>query len=176
VLDQAHAGTLPGLVRTGVTFADVCAEYLRYVEHDLDRKPSTVGDYRSAIRAHLVPAFGSLRLEDVTADRIEAWKATLRVGNRTKIKLLTVLNGVLVRARRVHRLRHNPMADVEKPRHRQPRGRAPALAARAAVPAAVPVDAARRAAPAVTLRALRSPCRGKRPRDPPRVLPCHAHA
>ena len=51
--------------------------------------------------AHLVPAFGSLRLEDVTADRIEAWKATLHVGNRTKIKLLTVLNGVLVRARRV---------------------------------------------------------------------------
>jgi integrase len=101
-----------------VTFADACAEYLRYVEHDLDRKPSTVGDYRSAIRAHLVPAFGSFRLEDVTADRIEAWKATLRVGNRTKIKLLTVLNGVLARARRVHRLRHNPMADVEKPRHR----------------------------------------------------------
>jgi integrase len=118
VLDQAHAGTLPGMVRTGVTFADACAEYLRYVEHDLDRKPSTVGDYRSAIRAHLVPAFGSLRLEDVTADRIESWKATLRVGNRTKIKLLTVLNGVLTRARRVHRLRHNPMADVEKPRHR----------------------------------------------------------
>ena len=59
VLDQAHAGTLPGMVRTGVTFADACAEYLRYVEHDLDRKPSTVGDYRSAIRAHLVPAFGS---------------------------------------------------------------------------------------------------------------------
>jgi hypothetical protein len=54
VLDQAHAGTLPGMVRTGVTFADACAEYLRYVEHDLDRKPSTVGDYRSAIRAHLV--------------------------------------------------------------------------------------------------------------------------
>ena len=118
VLHQAHAGTLPGMVRTGVTFADACAEYLRYVEHDLDRKPSTVGDYRSAIRAHLVPAFGSLRLEDVTAERIEAWKATLQVGNRTKIKLLTVLNGVLTRARRVHRLRHNPMADVEKPRHR----------------------------------------------------------
>src|SRR4051794_38235301 len=118
VLEQARAGTLPGMVRTGVTFADACEEYLRYVEVDLDRKPSTVCDYRSIIRAHLVPAFGTLRLEDVTADRIEAWKATLRVGNRTKIKLLTVLNGVVMRARRVHRLRHNPMTDVEKPRHR----------------------------------------------------------
>src|SRR4051812_30268194 len=106
------------MVRTGVTFADACAEYLRYVEVDLDRKPSTVGDYRSIIRAHLLPAFGSLRLEDVTGDGIEAWKATLTVGNRTKVKILTVLNGVLKRARRVHKLRYDPMADVEKPRHR----------------------------------------------------------
>ena len=71
------------------------------------------------IRAHLLPAFGSLRLEDVTADRIEAWKGTLRMSNRTKVKLLTVLNGVMARARRVHRLPVNPMADVEKPRHRR---------------------------------------------------------
>src|SRR3954462_10812647 len=41
VLDQARAGTLPGMVRTGVTFAAACGDYLRYVEHDLDRKPST---------------------------------------------------------------------------------------------------------------------------------------
>jgi integrase len=118
VLEQARAGTLPGMVRTGVTFADACADYLRYVEADLDRKPSTVCDYRSIIRAHLVPAFGELRVEDVTGDRIEAWKATLTVGNRTKVKILTVLNGVLKRARRVHKLRYDPMADVEKPRHR----------------------------------------------------------
>ena len=119
VLDQARAGVLPGMVRTGVSFADACGEYLRYVEHDLDRKPSTLTDYRSVIRAHLLPAFGSMRLEDVTADRIEAWKGTLRMSNRTKVKLLTVLNGVMARARRVHRLPVNPMADVEKPRHRR---------------------------------------------------------
>src|SRR5262249_37949020 len=41
--DQARAGVLPGMIRTGVSFADACAEYLRYVEHDLDRKPSTLG-------------------------------------------------------------------------------------------------------------------------------------
>jgi integrase len=118
LLAEARAGTLPGMVRTGTTFADACDEYLRYVEFDLDRKPSTVVDYRSIIRAHLLPAFGSLRLEDVTADRIEAWKALVPVGNRSKAKILTVLNGVLKRARRVHKLRYNPMADVEKPRYR----------------------------------------------------------
>src|SRR3954467_9455304 len=106
------------MVRTGVSFADAAGEYLRYVEHDLNRKPSTLGDYRSIIRAHLLPAFGSLRLEDVTADRIEAGKATLPVNNRPKGKILPVLNGVVKRARRVHKLRFNPMADVEKPRHR----------------------------------------------------------
>jgi integrase len=118
VLAQARAGTLPGMVRTGVTFADACEEYLRYVEVDLDRKPSTLTDYRSIIRAHLEPAFGPLRLEDLTADRIEAWKGTVAVGNRTKAKILTVLNGVLKRARRVHKLGYNAMADVEKPRFR----------------------------------------------------------
>jgi integrase len=118
VLAHARAGTLPGMVRTGVTFADACDEYLRYVEFDLDRKPSTVIDYRSIIRAHLLPAFAPLRLEDVTTDGIEAWKATLTVCNRSKAKILTILNGVLKRARRVHKLGYNAMADVEKPRFR----------------------------------------------------------
>ena len=118
VLAQARAGTLPGMVRTGATFEDACAEFLRYMEHDLDRKPSTLCDYRSTINAHLVPAFGDLRLEDVTSERIEAWKATLRLSNRTKVKLLTVMNGVFVRAQRAYKLPRNPMADVEKPQQR----------------------------------------------------------
>jgi len=66
------------MVRTGATFADACAEFLRYMEHDLDRKPSTLGDYRSTVNAHLLPAFGALRLEDVSAERIEAFTGTLR--------------------------------------------------------------------------------------------------
>src|SRR3954453_9953851 len=41
------------------------------------------------------------------------------MSNRTKVKLLTVLNGVMSRARRVYRLPVNPMADIEKPRHRR---------------------------------------------------------
>src|SRR5919202_6075017 len=118
VLDRARAGTLPGMVRTGVTFADACEEWLRYMEHDLDRKPSTLVQYRSSVRAHFVPAFGDLRFEDVTAERIEAWKAILRMSNRTKLKLLTELNGVFVRACRAYKLPHNPMTDVEKPHQR----------------------------------------------------------
>src|SRR6202035_2807596 len=40
VLDEARRGTLPGMVQTGATFADATAEWLRYVEHHRDRKPS----------------------------------------------------------------------------------------------------------------------------------------
>ena len=40
VLDQAHAGTLPGMVRTGLTFADACAEYLRCLEHAAGQLPN----------------------------------------------------------------------------------------------------------------------------------------
>ena len=40
------------------------------------------------------------------------------MSNRTKLKLLTELNGVFVRARRADKLPYNPMADVEKPRQR----------------------------------------------------------
>src|ERR1039458_2299033 len=49
-LDQARRGTLPGMVRTGVTFADAAAEWLRFIEEDRERQPSTLVDYRSAIR------------------------------------------------------------------------------------------------------------------------------
>ena len=43
-LDQARRGSLVGMVRTGASFADACAEFLRYVEHDRDCKPSTLRD------------------------------------------------------------------------------------------------------------------------------------
>src|ERR1043165_5124132 len=77
VLDEARRGTLPGMVRPGATFADAAAEYLRWIEHDRERKPSTVRDYDSIIKAHLLPAFGDMRLEDITTEGVERWAAGL---------------------------------------------------------------------------------------------------
>jgi len=71
VLVQARAGTLPGAVRTGASFADACSEYLRYLEFDRQRKPSTLRDARATIRNHWLPAFGDWRLEDVSAEAVE---------------------------------------------------------------------------------------------------------
>src|SRR3984885_10408669 len=70
-LDQARRGTLPGMVRTGATFADAAAEYLRYIEEDRARKPSTLLDYPSALNAHLLPAFGAQPLPAITPEEID---------------------------------------------------------------------------------------------------------
>ncbi len=126
VLDQARRGTLPGAVRTGATFADAAAEYLRYIEVDRGRKATTVQDYRSVIETHLLPAFADMRLEDITAPMIERWLSGLRhqrsnkvrLSNRSRNKILVVLHGVFQRACRVWGLPLNPAAQVE--RHPQP--------------------------------------------------------
>lgn len=73
VMDEARRGTLPGMVRTGATFADAAAEWLRYIEHDRQRKASTLETYRSLLRWHILPAFGELPLESITTSMIERW-------------------------------------------------------------------------------------------------------
>jgi hypothetical protein len=76
-LDGARRGTLPGMVRTGATFADAAAEWLRYVEHDRRRKPSTVAGYESIVRSELLPRFGELAIESITPTMIEAWQGSM---------------------------------------------------------------------------------------------------
>src|SRR3954469_19869363 len=88
VLDQARRGTLPGMVRTGATFADAAAEYLRYIEHDPNRKPTTLPGYRSIIHAHMLPAFGETALESITTPKIESWITTLDLAASTRTKTL----------------------------------------------------------------------------------------
>ncbi len=118
VLDQAHKGTLPGMVRTGATFADAASEWLRYVEQERGRKPSTLADYRSVVRAHFLPAFGDQPLEQITGETIEGWLgAQLREGElsrRSLQKMVVLLNGIFRRARKVWKLPQNPVADIER--------------------------------------------------------------
>lgn len=115
VFDQARRGTLPGLVRTGATVADAAAEYLRYIEHYRMRKPSTVQGYRWIVDARVVPELGNLRLEDVTAEQVEAWLAGMPGKPSTRRKALVLLHGIFQRARKVYGLPVNPVADIEKP-------------------------------------------------------------
>ncbi|MGO9822218.1 MAG: tyrosine-type recombinase/integrase [Solirubrobacteraceae bacterium] len=115
VLDDAGRGVLPGQVRTGVTFDAAADEWLRFIEEDRERKPSTLVDYRSALRAHLLPAFGGRPIESITTEDIEAWRRSLTgLSNRSKNKLLIQLHGIFRRAQMVWGIPVNPLARVEK--------------------------------------------------------------
>jgi integrase len=119
ILAQAHAGTLPGMVRTGITFAAASSEWLRYCVEDRACKPSTMVDYRHTVSRVLVPIFGPLLLEDITAPAIETWRASLTTSARTRNKQLTILNGIFRRAQRRFGLQRNPVLEIE--RMREPR-------------------------------------------------------
>jgi integrase len=118
LLAQARAGTLPGMVRTGATFAQASHEWLRWQEFDRQRKRSTLDDYRSAVRVHFDPAFEHLRLEEITPRLVDQWRRALieerGLSNRSVNKLLVLLHGVLERARKVWGLHENPVRDIER--------------------------------------------------------------
>jgi integrase len=115
VLDEARRGTLPGMVRTGATFADAAAEWLRYVEHDRGRKPSTVAGYKSIVRFQLLPAFGELPIEAITTGMIERWIGGTGGSASSRRKSLVLLHGIFRRAKKLWALPSNPVAEVEKP-------------------------------------------------------------
>jgi hypothetical protein len=141
VFDQAGRGTLPGMVRTGATFKDAAAEFLRYAEHDLALKPSTLRGYRSIIDAYLLRAFGERRLEDITTLDVERWRSSLTgVGNagrnrgqasaahdpgrcngasrpranNSKNRIMVLLHGVFTRACKVYGPPLNPVSGIER--------------------------------------------------------------
>jgi integrase len=117
VLTDARRGTLAGMKTTGAKFADASAEWLRYVEHDRDVKPSTLSDYRHMV-TRLDKTFGETPVERIGPDAVERWRAGLSCSNRTSQKYLIVLNGIFKRAMKVYGLPSNPMALVERPRVR----------------------------------------------------------
>jgi integrase len=119
VLDEARRGTLPGLVKTDVTFAEAAEEWLRYVDHDRDRKPSTIAGYRALLRSQLLPTFGELPIESITTPMIEGWIAGVDRSPATRTKALVLMHGIFKRARKLYGLPLNPVADVEKPPARQ---------------------------------------------------------
>src|SRR5436309_15796719 len=81
VLDEARRGTLPGMVRTGATFADAAAEYLRYIEQERACKPSTLRDYRIMVN-RLNRTFAKRPVESITRQDLEQWKSTAISGER----------------------------------------------------------------------------------------------
>jgi integrase len=122
ILTDARRGTLAGMEKTGATFADAAAEYLRYVEHERQIDTTTIDDYRGVINGYLLKEFGERALEAITADDIDAYKGRLlaegRLSKRTVVRHLVVAHGVFKRAARAYGLDTNPAAAdlVERPK------------------------------------------------------------
>ena len=119
LLSDARRGTLPdSRARSGKTFGDACAEWLRYVEHDKQRAPSTLQDYGNVVRCYLLPTFGAdTPLEKITTDGIERYREQLLeqdLSRRTIQKILVLLFGVLKRAKRRGWIATNAAEDVER--------------------------------------------------------------
>jgi len=118
-LADARRGELPGMVRTGATFADVAAEWLIYSERDRAVKRSTLSGYRVEVNV-LNREFGDRPVEWFTPEFFERWKgefaARRGLSNRTVQKYLVALHSIFKRAMKTHGLPRNPLMTVERPR------------------------------------------------------------
>lgn len=122
ILTDARRGTLAGATRTGASFEDAAAEFLRFVTEVRQIDLDTAADYRGVIDGYLVPEFGDRPIEAITPDDIDAYKEKLiaagKLSNRTVVRHLTVLHGIFKRAKRVWGLSENPASadGVERPK------------------------------------------------------------
>jgi len=87
------------------SFGQACKEFVRYVRDVRQIDNKTASDYEGVIDGYLIPEFGEdTPAEEIDADGIEAYRDRLlaeeELSNRTIVRHLTVLHGVLKRAER----------------------------------------------------------------------------
>ena len=107
------------VVRSRLTVEAATERYLDHLENVLERKPTTIGDYRSMKRKHLKPFFGERPLERVDPDEIRRYlRAKRRDGLATKTitNQLVFLHGLFSFAVKRGWVPTNPVASVDRPR------------------------------------------------------------
>ena len=102
-----------------VTFGHAAREWMRYVEHDRKRRPSTIRDYRRELETRLIPEFGEgTPLSEITTADIEAFRERLvaegLLSPRTINQRLAQLHAIFKRAQRAFELPLNPVAGAER--------------------------------------------------------------
>lgn len=108
-----------GLGASARTFGAACEAWLAYVEHEKDRRPSTVDDYRNSVRRYLIPEFGAATpLWTISTRQIDAFRERMladgQLSRRSIQKILVLLHGVLKRAKRKGWIPSNPAEDAER--------------------------------------------------------------
>lgn len=127
VLVKARRGELGGAVRSDVTFAGACDEWLEW-KRTRKVRPSTLADYRNMVD-RIKPAFADqvgarARLDEVDSADVETFRDRLMAAgssDRTINKYLGVLSDLFRWAAKRHGLIETPVAGVE----RRPNGKRP---------------------------------------------------
>lgn len=121
---QEWVTTMTGQVKQGLTYNsakttvdELLAEWLKIKK--TKSRPATEEQYRRIARLYISPALGKLKLQDITAARIQRLYSDLEkqsVGKRTIEITHTVLHGFLAHAQRLGLVAQNWAALVEVPR------------------------------------------------------------
>jgi len=111
----------PPAAGASVSFASAAELMLRDLKA-LERKPTTLDNYRAILRAHLLPAFGDLAVGQVKKRDIEAFMAALTEAGkaaRTRSGIFKLLSQVFTFAQRHDWCEQNPCRSVRRPRVRE---------------------------------------------------------
>lgn len=107
------------VVRARLTIEDAGRRYLEHLEHVLERKPTTIGDYRYMLGGHIVPFFGSKALERIEPTDVNRYLAAKRragLATKTVTNHLVFLHGLFAFAVRRDWVAANPVERADRPR------------------------------------------------------------
>jgi integrase len=103
----------------GLTFGQAVTDWLDHIENVEQRRHSTVRDYKSLAKNHLLPEFGAdTPLSDIDFKRCDAFRSRLlrdgKLSKRMVQKALILLGSIFKTAQRLHGFPSNPAALVKK--------------------------------------------------------------
>lgn len=107
------------VLRSRLSLCDVAGRYLEHLEHVLERKATTLGDYRSMLHKHMEPFFGERPVEKIGPDWISRYIATKKregLATKTITNHLAFLHGLFSFALKRGWAPSNPVASVDRPR------------------------------------------------------------
>jgi len=117
-LRELMAETLLPVSAERLTFEEVGRRYVRHLDEVMQRKPSTIQDYRIILGRHLGPYFGSMQIGKLAPSDIAAYIAAKRragLAIKTITNHLNLAHGVFAFALRRGWVVRNPVAMTDRP-------------------------------------------------------------
>lgn len=102
-----------------VSFEEVAERHITHLEQVMQRKRSTIQDYRIMVRRHLAPHFGTTAIEKISPDDVERYMVVKRRAGyspKTVINHLNFAHGVFRFALKRQLVMTNPVAATDRPR------------------------------------------------------------